>query len=192
MTTGPTPVLWVCGPPCVGKSVVGWELFSRLFGAGIKAAYVDLAQVGFYRPAPEGDPTNHRIRARNLGGMWRTFQEAGVRSLVMSGGVDRSDVAASYARALPGTALTICRLRAGPDQLTERVHLRGHGRGPAIPGDELRGRSPDYLRSFAVRAVANADRLDHAGFDAVCVDTDGRSVDEVADDVSRLTTLSGG
>lgn len=177
----PTPVLWVCGPPCVGKSVVGWELFSRLTGAGVKAAYVDLAQIGFFRPAPEDDPDNHRIRARNLAAMWPTFRGAGVRCLVMAGGVEQRDVVASYALALPGTALTMCRLRAGPDQLTERILLRGRGRGPAIPGDEMKGRSPDYLRSFADQAVATAERLDHAGLDAVCVDTDGQSVDEVAD-----------
>lgn len=181
MTTDATPVLWVCGPPCVGKSVVGWELFSRLFGAGVTAAYVDLAQIGFCRPAPEDDPDNHRIRARNLGGMWPTFQDAGVRCLVLSGRVDHPDVVASYANALPGTLLTMCRLRAGRDQVTERVLLRGRGRGPAIPGDELKGRSPDYLRDFADRAVAIAQRLDHAGLDARCVDTDGRSVNEVVD-----------
>ena len=181
MTIAPTPVLWVCGPPCVGKSVVGWEVFSRLTGAEVKAAYVDLAQIGFSRPAAEDDPDNHRIRARNLAAMWPTFRGAGVRCLVISGGVEQRAVASSYADGLPGTVLTMCRLRAGPEQLTERILLRGRGRGPAIPGDELKGRSPDYLRRFADRAVAIAERLDHAGLDAFCVDTDGRSVDEVAD-----------
>ncbi len=184
MTNTPTPVLWICGPPCVGKSVVGWVVFSRLTRAGVKAAYVDLAQIGFSRPAPEDDPDNHRIKARNLSGMWPTFQESAVRCLVLSGGVDHRDVVASYADALPGAARTMCRLRAGRDQLTERVLLRGRGGGPAIAGDELRGRSLEFLRRFADRAVAKAEQLEHAGFDGQCVDTDGRSVDEVADLVS--------
>jgi hypothetical protein len=183
VTIAPTPVLLVCGPPCVGKSVVGWEVFSRLTGSGVKAAYVDLAQIGFSRPAPDDDPDNHRIRARNLAAMWPTFRGAGARYLVLSGGVEQRDVVSTYADALPGTVLSMCRLRAGPEQLTERILLRGRGGGPAIPGDELKGRSPDYLRSFADRAVATSERLDRAGLDAVCVDTDGRSVDEVADRV---------
>ena len=36
------PVLWLCGPPGVGKSTVGWEIFTQLTGAGIEAGYVDI------------------------------------------------------------------------------------------------------------------------------------------------------
>jgi hypothetical protein len=35
------PVLWLCGPPGVGKTAVGWEIFTQLTGAGIPAGYVD-------------------------------------------------------------------------------------------------------------------------------------------------------
>jgi hypothetical protein len=56
----PVPVLLLCGVTAVGKSTVGYEFFTRV-RAGIKAAYVDLAQIGFCQPTPADDPDNHRL-----------------------------------------------------------------------------------------------------------------------------------
>ncbi len=189
MTDRPTPVLWVCGPPCVGKSTVGWEIFAQLTASGITAAYVDLAQIGFSRPVPDDDPHNHRIKARNLGAMWPTFQAAGARCLVISGGVEDRDDVARYAGALPGTALTLVRLHAGRSQLAERIQRRGRGEGPSIPGNELKGRSAAFLGRFTERAIADADDLEHAKLDALRVDTDGRSVADLA---ATVRTRAGG
>ncbi|WP_158882187.1 hypothetical protein [Amycolatopsis anabasis] len=179
----PAPVLWLCGPPCVGKSVVAWEIFTEVVRSGIAAAYVDLAQLGFRGPAADDDPGNHRLKARNLGALWPTFRAAGARRLVVSGQVADRDAVRAYTGALPGTALTLCRLRAGRDQLTERVLLRGQGGGPPIPGDALNGRSADYLREFAEEANREAEELERAGIGDLCVDTDGLSVGEVAHSV---------
>jgi hypothetical protein len=65
----PVPVLLLCGPTAVGKSTVGYEIFTRV-RTGIKAAYVDLAQIGFCRPTPVDDPGSHRLKAANLAAMW--------------------------------------------------------------------------------------------------------------------------
>ena len=46
MTRGSVPFLWLCGPVGVGKSVVGYEIFSKVCWSGIKAAFVDFDQVG--------------------------------------------------------------------------------------------------------------------------------------------------
>ncbi len=189
MNARPTPVLWLCGPPCVGKSTVGYAIFAQITAAGTKAAYVDLAQIGFCRPVPEDDPHNHRIKTRNLGAMWPTFQSAGVRCLVLCGGVAHRDDVDRYADVLPGTAPTLVRLHAGRDQLTERILRRGSGEGPSIPGDELRGRSADQLHRFAETAVGAAADLEHANLDALRVDTDSRSIEEVA---MEIRTRAGG
>ena len=42
------PVLWLCGPPGVGKTTVGWDIFTQLTQAGMEAAmdasdFADLA-----------------------------------------------------------------------------------------------------------------------------------------------------
>lgn len=178
--TGAVPLLWLCGPPGVGKSTVGWEIFTQVIRAGVKAAYVDLSQVGFCRPAPDDDPDNHRVKALNLGAMWPTFRSAGARCLIISGDVVDRDVIRRYADAVPGTVLVVSRLRAGRDQLTERILLRGRGGGPAIPGDELKGQRPEDLRRRAAEAARVADELDRAEMADVRVDTDGRSVEDVA------------
>ncbi len=40
------PVLWLCGPPGVGGTVVGWELYSQLAAADAAVAHVDIDQLG--------------------------------------------------------------------------------------------------------------------------------------------------
>ena len=178
---GTVPVLWLCGPPAVGKSTVGFEIFLRVLDAGVPAAYVDLAQIGFCRPAPDDDPDHHRLKAHQLGRVWEGFRSAGARCLIMSGNVADRTTLDRYTAALPSAAWTVCRLRAGPDTLARRTMLRGRGGGPAIMGDELRGRTEAQLCERAVAAARIADALDRAGLGDLGIDTDGREVAELAD-----------
>jgi adenylylsulfate kinase-like enzyme len=179
--TGSVPVLWLCGPPAVGKSTVGFEIFMRLLGDGVPAAYVDLAQIGFCRPAPDDDPDHHRLKANNLGRIWEGFRAAGARCLIMSGNVADQKTIDQYTDAISSATWTVCRLRAGRDTLAERIALRGRGGGPAIMGDALRGRPEAELRQHAATAARTADALDHAGIGDLCIDTDGREVAQLAD-----------
>jgi len=179
--TGTVPVLWLCGPPAVGKSTVGYEIFTRVLGDGVLAAYVDLAQLGFCRPAPDDDPDHHRLKAHHLGRVWEGFRAAGARCLIMSGNVADQETVGRYVSAIPSAAWTVCRLRAGRDTLAERILLRGQGGGPAIAGDELRGRSETALRRRVAEAAQIADALDHAGIGDIHVDTDGRDVTDLAE-----------
>src|SRR4029079_1518738 len=39
------PVLWLSGPPGVGKTAVAWEIYRRLARAGADPAYVDVDQL---------------------------------------------------------------------------------------------------------------------------------------------------
>jgi adenylylsulfate kinase-like enzyme len=178
--TGTVQVLWLCGPPAVGKSTVGFAIFLRLLGDGVPVGYVDLAQIGFCRPAPRDDPDHHRLKADNLSRVWDGFRAAGIRCLILSGNVADQDTVDRYRNAVPSAAWRVCRLRAGRDTLAERIMLRGRGRGPAIMGDDLRGRPRAELRRRAREAAVLADALDRAGIGDVCVDTDGRDVAEVA------------
>jgi adenylylsulfate kinase-like enzyme len=179
--TSTVPVLWLCGPPAVGKSTVGYEIFTRVLGDGVPAAYIDLAQIGFCRPAPDDDPDHHRLKAHHLARVWEGFRAAGARCLIISGNVADPDTAGRYTGAIPSPAWTVCQLRAGQDTLAERIMLRGQGGGPAIMGDELRGRPATELRRRAAQAAQIADALDHAGIGNLWVDTDGREVADLAD-----------
>ncbi|MBB4680470.1 hypothetical protein [Crossiella cryophila] len=169
--------LLLCGPRAVGKSVVGWQVYAHLARTGAAVAYLDLAQLGFCHT----DST--WLIARNLASAWTTFRANGTQMLVLSGEVSGPAVLDSYAEALPGIRLTVCELRAGREALTERILARGQGHGPPIPGDDLRGRDPDELRRIAAEAPIRRPICD------LRVDTDHRSVAEVADRV-RLAWLN--
>jgi hypothetical protein len=79
------PMAWICGATGVGKSTVAFGVFMRLLNSGVKASYIDLAQIGWFRPAAEDDPDGHRLKARNLAALWRTHRAAGSEYLVVSG-----------------------------------------------------------------------------------------------------------
>jgi len=81
------PFLWLCGPPGVGKSVVGYEIFTRVCRSGIKASFLDFDQVGLCYPTPSDDPVNHRVKAQNLAAVWPTYRTAGARCLIAVGSV---------------------------------------------------------------------------------------------------------
>ncbi|WP_431899870.1 hypothetical protein [Nonomuraea sp. bgisy101] len=179
----PVPVLWLCGATAVGKSTVGYEIFTQVYRTGVRAAYVDVKQLAALRPVADDDLDSHRLKSRNLAAVWAGYRAAGARCLIVSGEADSDDAVRGYAALLPGTALTVCRLHAGPATLAERVTRRGRGGGPAIPGDELRGLGPAALHRIAERAAREAEALDRAGAGDLRVDTEGRTVEEVAAEV---------
>ena len=186
--TADGPVLWLCGATGVGKSTVGFELYLRTVRAGLSTAYIDLDQVGFCSPAPADDPGNHRVKARNLAALWRTFRAADVRCLTMVGPVENHEAVAAYTDALPSAAITLVRLHAGRDQLTRRILLRGQGRGSwPQPGDPLLGQSTERLLRVADQAAVDADALERTSIGTVSIDTGSRTVQEVADVIVART-----
>lgn len=185
VTPGPGTVLWLSGVTAVGKSSVGWEVYRMVRAAGHRAAFVDLDQLGFHRPVPDGDPGNHRLKAANLAAAWRNFRDAGATCLVAVGPVERAETVAAYAAALPGTTVTVCRLRADRDAIRERVMRRGGGHAPGwgMAGDELIGRPARVLAGIADRAADEAEALDRAAVGDLCVGTVGRPVPDIAAEV---------
>ncbi|MGZ3145549.1 AAA family ATPase [Lentzea chajnantorensis] len=154
---GPERVLWFCGTTGVGKSVVGFAVYLRLLGTGMRAGFVDAGQLGFGMK---------HARADTLAAVWRTYQEAGARVLVVVG---------PYADVFPGA--TVYRLEASRADLVERIRRRGRGEGWPEPGDPLAGRSEEELDRVVEEAVAQAGRLRGIG---TAVDTSGRTAEEVA------------
>jgi hypothetical protein len=173
------PFLWLCGPTGVGKSSVGYAIFQQVYSSGIKVAYVDFDQIGLCYPSPADDPHNHRVKAQNLGVVWPTYRAAGARCLIAAGGVPSREIVMTYAGKVPDTDLTLCRLRAKPEYLTERVFRRGLGRGPVIPGPPA-SKSRQLLAGTAAGAIHQARELDAADFADLCVDTDDCNVRQLA------------
>ncbi|MFC6018234.1 AAA family ATPase [Plantactinospora solaniradicis] len=160
MTGDAIPVLWLCGPPGVGKTAVGWEVYSELVRSGVQTGYVDIDQLGMCYPEVVHDPARHRMKARNLDGVVAGYRAAGARCVVVSGVVDsRHGV---HRDELAQVTLTVCRLRADEDELTRRfVGRQGNDDGLA-------------------QVLREAARLDAGAVADVCVDTSGLTVVEAA------------
>lgn len=162
------PVLWLYGPGGVGKSTVGWELFTRLSRAGIPIGYVDIDQIGMcygpptaenWVPEPESDRVRYRLKARSLDAVAIRFREAGARGLIVSGIIDPArGIDASL---LPHAAVTPCRLRVDRDEHLRRLAARGR---PDEPLEEI---------------LQDAEDLDRRGFPGAVVDTTGLDAAQV-------------
>ncbi|MEV5891341.1 hypothetical protein [Nonomuraea fuscirosea] len=176
----PVPVLWFSGATGAGKSTVGYEVFSQIVRTGVRAAYIDVKQIGALRPAPHDDPDLRRLVAGNLAAVWAGHRAAGARCLIVSGGPDTDDVIRARAGLLPKVDLTVCRLHAAPATLAERIRLRAGGQMPQLPGDELKGLGPQALDRVAERAAAEAEALERAGSGDLRVETDGRAAQDLA------------
>jgi chloramphenicol 3-O-phosphotransferase len=203
VTAADGPILWLCGATGVGKSSIGFGVYLKTMRAGHAAAYLDLDQIGFCGlgvgvgvgvgftglglgfsgPAPADGLGGHRLKARNLAALWQNYRAAGAECLIVVGPVENDVAVKAYADELPAATVTLCRLHAGREQLTRRIMLRGQGGSWSQPGDPLTGQSTAHLLQTADQAVADAAALERAAIGDLCVDTDGRTVEESADAV---------
>lgn len=183
----PGEILWLSGPAAVGKSSIGWQVYQQVRRRGVTAAFVDLDQIGFHRPAPTADSGTHRLKAANLAAVWHEFQASGAECLIVVGPIERPEDVTVYTTALPASRITLCRLHASRQVLAERVALRGQGLTPTwgLAGDELIGQPPTRLRDIADRAARIIEALDGVG--DLRVDTDNRPPEEIAADILRRT-----
>jgi predicted ABC-type ATPase len=158
------PVLWLCGPAGVGKSTVSWQLFTEMRRAGTHAAFADTDQLCMCYPAPQTDPGREHLKVLNLNAMFVNYRAAGARCLLVNGVVD--PVLGVDRDVLSRAALTVCRLRAGRDELARRFTTR-HG---------LSGDFEDALSD----TLAEADAMDASNFADVDVETTGVPAARVA------------
>lgn len=174
-------VVLITGPTGVGKSTVGFQLYVNCISARLGAGYVDLEQIGLVSPTARDPLQRHRLRACNLAAIWRNYRAAGATHLVATGPIEDRAAFQVYAEELPAATIRLCRLRAGYDQLSQRIMSRGAGGSWPQPGDPLHGQPPGVLRAAAARATEEAVALDRTPPGGVAIDTDGLTAAESAD-----------
>jgi adenylylsulfate kinase-like enzyme len=112
--------LWLYGPPGVGKSATGYELFEQLSARGDRVAFIEIDQIGMCMPASIDVRT--AAKANNLLGTLDNFAAAGVDGVVVSGDiVEAMREVLTRAHEQP----VLCRLRADDDITIERLTIRG-------------------------------------------------------------------
>lgn len=149
------PVLWICGPPGVGKSTIAWQLFTR----SPEAAYVDIDQLGMC-VSSTGGIDRRVLQIRALAALLPNYRAAGARCLIVSGVVDPQN-ARRYADSIPGAEVTLVRLRAEHHVLSERLAARG------------------WTAEARAQALTEADELDRSTIADLTIDTSGRSVEQL-------------
>ena len=159
------PLLWLTGPPGVGKTAVAWEIYQRLVREGAEPAYVDVDQLGICYPPPSDDPDRHALKARNVAALRASFAASGARTLIVSGVVDAQR--GPHVDALGGAHVMVGRLRADPDELRMRLRQR-------------EGPSPQHAA-----AVEEGKAFDRGAFADWSLDTSGLSIDDAATRVLR-------
>jgi ribose 1,5-bisphosphokinase PhnN len=161
-------VVWVYGPPGVGKSTVGWALSDRSVESGLRTAYVDIDQLGMCYPASAADPFRDRLKATSLARVLANFRAAGAQRCIVSG-VLHPTAFPIYASAVRDHDVRFIRLTADHDVLRERLLRRG-GRNGADIAD----------------AIEEAVALNRSRFGHPTIDTDGVPVDDVVERAAVL------
>ena len=108
------PLLLLIGPPGVGKSSVGEHLTRLLTEAGLPFAYVDRDEFG----------TNgllHEDPLLELNELLHVRVAAGAQRLVVAWRTESGHELDRFRAALGWADITVCRLRAEPDELLARI-----------------------------------------------------------------------
>ena len=166
------PVLIVTGPVGVGKTTVASELSELLEGAGVPHALVDLDALRWCYPTRPDDPYSVTLAMRNLAAVWSNFQSEGAKRLVVADVIESREELERYRAAVPGARVTVVRLQASPGTLRGRVRRRELASG---------------LERHLERAVELHDLMEVRKVEDLSVDTDSRSVDEIAREILHRT-----
>lgn len=171
-------ILLITGPAGIGKSTLCWEIGAKLAAAQIAHAIIETDELDRVYPRPSADelerlrPGTVDVSTINLATIWSTYRALGHSRLIMSGvmmhpGFDRRWILA----AIPGAEITVVRLQASEETLTERLSRREIGFG----AEEQLQRS---LRQARRMADENREGL-------LVIPTDGKGPAELAETILR-------
>jgi gluconate kinase len=163
------PTFIVTGPVGVGKTTVADEMGYALRDANVPHATVDFDRLTACYPRPaEDDRWGNGIGLTNLAALWKNYQAAGARRLLIACVIEKRSDLDGFREAVPGADILVVRLRATPDTLQARVRKRSHGTG---------------MEWDLNRAVELAALMDAQPVEDMLVDTEDRDPPTIARDI---------
>ena len=114
------PVLWLCGAPGAGKSVVAWELFQERIHEQI--AYVDIDQLKMLAPE-SGDSFD--LATASFAAFVDVHRSIGTQGLIVSGVIDPEQMPTLEAVVSDRAKVTWMLIDADDDALGGRIRNRG-------------------------------------------------------------------
>jgi hypothetical protein len=118
-------LLIISGSMGAGKTTVLSEASDLLANAGIPHGAIDLDWLGIMHP-PQG-AHGERLVFANLAAIWPQYLGAGAQRLIVARVVEDRSELARYEEAVPGAAITVCRLTASIETMRDRLKVREPG-----------------------------------------------------------------
>jgi adenylylsulfate kinase-like enzyme len=161
------PVLLLTGAVGVGKTTVSYEVRLRLAQADVRHVLID-DEFALVHPHPIDDLLGERVRARALRALWAIYEDAGIDRLVLSRVIESDGDLEQIRSAIPDADVQVYWLVAPFEVLAERIRSKG------VPTAEegCLNRAADLLQIWDSNPIR-----------AQVVDTVGRSVPDIADEV---------
>ena len=170
------PVLVVTGPVGVGKTTVAAALSELLQRTRIPHAVIDMDALRWCSPSPAHDPFHTALGLQNLAAVWPNYRAAGAERLILVDIVESREEVGRYEEAVPGTGIVVVRLRALVPTIWHRLEGREVGEG---------------LAWHRRRAVELVTQMEDAQVEDLLVDTDGRTVADIVQEILFRTNWTG-
>ncbi len=170
MNMSPVPLIILSGPVGVGKSSVANEISEQLVGLGVAHTFVDFDALAQTYPRPADDPHGNRLATENLRAIWRNAASAGSRNVIIAKVVETLYEVEALEKAVPESKTIVFQLRAGEQQLRERIAKREIGSG------HNRHVERALELSLSLERDAPADFI---------IETDAKQVSEIAKEVMQ-------
>lgn len=114
----------ITGPVGAGKTTTAMALAELLEHQDISCAMVDMDQLRWFHPTPQGDPFGEAVGRKHLTYMAHTWRELGIPTVILADVIENADGKHALAEALPGYDLCVVRLNVEMDMLHERLRHR--------------------------------------------------------------------
>jgi DNA polymerase III delta prime subunit len=167
---GSVNTLLLTGAPGVGKSTLAEEMFDQLAARHVRHAVIDVDALCMSYPFRPGDHFNNLTALENVRSVWHNFADQGIERLILVRVVERAEDVQALIDVVPGAAVVVCQLVAGPTTVEQRLRRREVGSST----DSLVARGRKLAMADAGEGIAD-----------VVVQTEALPIQQVALDLLR-------